>query len=93
MLTTSKMWTSRIYSARNVFRKEEHDWKMVYLARTEESQKAVIEWKVDVSARKLSIKDIAFRADTKIYEDAKITWEFVTKTGAWICIRFPGLFI
>lgn len=54
---------------------------MVYLARTEDSDQAIIEWKVDLSARKLSIKDVKFRGDTKLYENATIVWEFLTNTG------------
>lgn len=80
-MTTTKGWNSRVYSAKNILRKEEHDWKMVYLARTEDSDQAIIEWKVDLSARKLSIKDVKFRGDTKLYENATVVWEFLTNTG------------
>lgn len=70
-----------MYSAKNVLRKEEHDWKMVYLARTEETDQAIIEWKVDVSTRKLAIKDVQLRCDTKVYESGRIAWEYVLNTG------------
>lgn len=72
-----------MFSAKNVLRKEEHDWKMVYLARTEETDKAVIEWKVDVSGRKLSIKDVHFDCETKVYENGRIQWEYVLSNGKW----------
>lgn len=81
ILSTSKSWNSRIYSAKNVFRKEEHDWKMVYLARTEGTNEAVIEWKVDVSTRKMTIKDLKLTFDTKVYENASVRVEFVINNG------------
>lgn len=87
ILSTAKSWNSRIYSARNVFRKEEHDWKMVYLARTEGTNEAVIEWKVDVSTRKMTIKDLKLTFDTKVYENATVKVEFVINNGEF-CFCF-----
>lgn len=72
-----------MYTVKNVFRKEEHDWKMVYLAREEDTPEAVIEWKFDVSMRKLSIKDVQFKCDSKVYENGRVTWEFQTHAGGF----------
>lgn len=88
ILSTAKSWNSRIYSARNVFRKEEHDWKMVYLARTEGTNEAVIEWKVDVSTRKMTIKDLKLTFDTKVYENATVKVEFVINNGEFCFCSF-----
>lgn len=95
VLTMTKGWNSCVFSAKNVLRKEEHDWKMVYLARTEETDKAVIEWKVDVSGRKLSIKEVHFDCDTKVYENGRIQWEYVLSNGKWgyvlYCIHWSSI--
>lgn len=56
---------------------------MVYLARTEDTNEAVIEWKVDALDKGLTIKTVQLRCDSKLYEDAKVSWEFVTNNGEW----------
>lgn len=44
-----KPFSSCVNKQQNVFRKEERDWKMAYLARTEGSSSAEISWKFDFS--------------------------------------------
>lgn len=41
---SNKDWQSLVYSYSNIQRKVEQDWQMCYLARTEGSEKAHIEW-------------------------------------------------
>lgn len=43
----TKGWERMIFEASHVFRKEEEDWNMVYLARTEGSPEASVSWKFD----------------------------------------------
>ena len=43
----TKGWDAMISDVSNVQRKEEHDWGMVYLARTEGTSEASISWKFD----------------------------------------------
>lgn len=52
---------------------------MVYLARTEDAEQAEIEWKFDFSDRKLKIKDITLKFDTKTYENGLIEVSFLHK--------------
>ena len=42
-------WQTMVYEANDVQRKEERDWKMCYLARTEGAATATITWKFDFS--------------------------------------------
>ena len=42
-------WDSCVYEQKNIFWKEEPDWKMVYLARCEGSNSAEITWKFDLT--------------------------------------------
>lgn len=57
---------------------------MVYLARTEDTSEALIEWKFDFSPRKMMVKDIKLKFETKLYESAKINLQFVTNKGEWV---------
>lgn len=75
----AKTWQSCAYRWENIFRKEERDWKMVYLARAENSDRAEIEWKFDFSDRNLKIKDISFKFDIKTYESGQIEISFLHK--------------
>ncbi|XP_055304059.1 peptide-N(4)-(N-acetyl-beta-glucosaminyl)asparagine amidase [Sitodiplosis mosellana] len=76
---TAKTWQSCAYRWEKIFRKEERDWKMVYLARAEDSDRAEIEWKFDFSDRNLKIKDISFKFDVKTYENGQIEVTFLHK--------------
>lgn len=75
----TKKWQSCAYRWQNMFRKEEQDWKMVYLARAEDTDQAEIEWKFDFSDRNLIIKDIKLKFDYKIYESGEIEIFFLHK--------------
>ena len=44
-----KHWVSAVFSVKDIIRKEEHDWKMAYLAREEGADNATISWKFDLS--------------------------------------------
>ncbi|XP_069137511.1 peptide-N(4)-(N-acetyl-beta-glucosaminyl)asparagine amidase-like [Argopecten irradians] len=56
----------------NVFRKEEHDWKMVYLARTEGSPIAALSWKFDLKG--LKVKNIEICVKSVTYENGVVSW-------------------
>lgn len=54
---------------------------MVYLARNEDTTEAFIEWKFDFAPRKLIVKDVQLKFETKLYENAAIKLHFVTNKG------------
>lgn len=76
---SSKDWQSCVYLFENICRKEERDWKMVYLARTEDTATAQIGWNFDFSALKLKIKDVKLIFNTMTYEDGTVNIEFSSK--------------
>ncbi|XP_058833758.1 peptide-N(4)-(N-acetyl-beta-glucosaminyl)asparagine amidase [Topomyia yanbarensis] len=81
ILESSKSWQSRQYTSENIFRKEEHDWKMVYLARQEGTEQASISWKFDFSIQGLVVKDIRLTFRTQTYEEASIQVAYVKDDG------------
>lgn len=44
-------WDAMVHKYKNIQRKVENDWKMCYLARTEGSDDAFIEWRFDITGR------------------------------------------
>lgn len=81
VLETKKEWSALVYLSENVFRKEEHDWKMVYLARVEGSEHAKIQWKFDFSRESLKIKNIETIIETHKYENGQITVQYLNEKG------------
>ncbi|XP_005092800.1 peptide-N(4)-(N-acetyl-beta-glucosaminyl)asparagine amidase [Aplysia californica] len=68
-------WLACVNSSSNVVRKEEHDWKMVYLARQNGGSSAEISWKFDVTDTDLRISKMELKASTAVYENGKISWQ------------------
>ncbi|XP_077997764.1 peptide-N(4)-(N-acetyl-beta-glucosaminyl)asparagine amidase-like [Glandiceps talaboti] len=67
-------WSSLLMESDNVFRKEEHDWKMVYLARTEGSDTAKVSWKFDFNDTEFVVSKVTVTAISKTYENGIISW-------------------
>ncbi|XP_059609214.1 peptide-N(4)-(N-acetyl-beta-glucosaminyl)asparagine amidase [Phlebotomus argentipes] len=76
-----KAWSTCQYSSRNVFRKVEHDWKMTYLARTEDTSEASIEWRFDFTAQDLRISSVFINFESKVYENGRISLLFMNESG------------
>ena len=82
-------WQKGVKEAENIFRKVEHDWDMVYLARAEGTNKASITWALDLSKTNLSVKTVELLVNSKTYENGRIIWQLC---GANQCILpMPGV--
>lgn len=72
VIAITEGWQSCAFRWKDVSRKEERDWKMVYIARTEDSECGEIEWKFDFRSEKLTIDDITLKFDKTTYENGLI---------------------
>ncbi|ESP03621.1 hypothetical protein LOTGIDRAFT_237618 [Lottia gigantea] len=72
---TTKTWSSLCYNHLSIFRKEEKDWKMVYLAREEGSSNASVFWKFDFSDSKLRIDNVSLKCHSSVFENGEISWK------------------
>lgn len=79
ILETKVAWESCVHTAENVFRKEEPDWKMAYLARFEDTENAKIKWAFKFNESNLRIKDISLKFETKTYENGAVDIKYLHK--------------
>ncbi|KAK6189023.1 hypothetical protein SNE40_005076 [Patella caerulea] len=82
-----KDWSSLCFQSTSLARKEEKDWKMVYLARAEGSENASVSWKFDFSESSLKIDKVIIKAESCVYENGIITWKIC---GDDQCIMLNG---
>jgi peptide-N4-(N-acetyl-beta-glucosaminyl)asparagine amidase len=78
VLEAADDWKTWEYHSENIFRKVEHDHKMVYLSRTEESENGMVEWRFQFG---VSIKSVNVRLDKKTFESGQIRLNFLDSTG------------
>lgn len=84
-------WESCVHRVLNVHRKVERDWKMVYLARIEDTDRASISWKFDFG--NLKVRTASLRFDTKSYENGLIKLLIFNGNGTvFKCLSFYGYF-
>lgn len=69
-------WKKCAFKYSNIQHKTENDWKMVYLARTNGSNEAFIEWMFDLSKISKKLSQINMKLESKCFETGSIKWSF-----------------
>ncbi|XP_034181028.2 N-glycanase Pngl [Osmia lignaria lignaria] len=86
-------WQHGVYETQGgIFRKLEHDWKMVYLARSPGTGCGKVEWNLVVLNQNLCIKTVSLKALVTVFHEASISWEiegFFDKTDQTKSTIFP----
>nr|CAG4634793.1 EOG090X06HD [Alona affinis] len=71
----TKGWSNGVFQYENVFRKQETDWNMTFLCRTEGSSTGAISWKFDLSATDFVILQASVSCPGTTFEDGEIRWK------------------
>ncbi|XP_064205332.1 peptide-N(4)-(N-acetyl-beta-glucosaminyl)asparagine amidase [Anguilla rostrata] len=80
-------WESGAWCREAVFRKEELDWKMVYIARTEGSSSGKISWRFDCSPVGLKMGTVKVRTTSQTFHSGSVCWRMRSGQDT---IEFPG---
>ena len=80
-ITEIKGWKKCTSSYSNMQLKQEHDWKMCYLARTNGSDRAFIEWSFNLANIQMDTDRIELRCESSCFESGEIKW-FVECDGS-----------
>lgn len=64
-------WENGVETCENVFMKREKDWKMVYLARMENTDHGSISWCIDLSDTELVVQNVDVKVTSKVYNSGK----------------------
>lgn len=68
-------WQNGVYSYSSLFRKEELDWKRVYLCREINCDRSTIEWRFDFSSSGLIVQDIKLTYTTALFDSGQVEWK------------------
>ncbi|KAH3840242.1 hypothetical protein DPMN_113689 [Dreissena polymorpha] len=91
LMKKTKGFQTLVHEFSNIFRKEEHDWKMVYLARTEKTDKGEISWKFDFKESGLVIDSAELRLDTATYHTGRVIWTVCNEDTCFLLTGGPSL--
>ncbi|KAK2864603.1 hypothetical protein Q7C36_003757 [Tachysurus vachellii] len=80
-------WKNGVWKNESVFRKEEHDWEMVYLARTEGASSGSLCWRIVCAPVGMTIKSVSVRAVSQTFNSGAVRWRLRSSDSS---IEFPG---
>uniref|UniRef100_A0A6P7FTI1 Peptide-N(4)-(N-acetyl-beta-glucosaminyl)asparagine amidase n=1 Tax=Diabrotica virgifera virgifera TaxID=50390 RepID=A0A6P7FTI1_DIAVI len=86
LLNSLNDWSSGAFKHESVFRKEEKDWKMVYIARIDGQEQGIVSWKFDLNNAKKTLDKIDVQFDHKTFEKGVVS---VRICAADTCIMLP----
>lgn len=81
-------WRTLASDATSVFRKEERDWKMVYLARSEGREVGRVAWRFDLGSRNVCVDRVEVVVRSACFETGRVRWT-LSDTGSH-CVDVDG---
>lgn len=72
VVETVERWDNGVYSARDIFRKEEKDWKIVYLCRQETASDGEVQWKFESGKSGNVINNVSVVFNHAVFENGHI---------------------
>lgn len=81
VLQSDAGWESCHFDSTNIQYKVERDWRMAYLARSEDTAAASISWSFDFTQDGLRVRTAALEFATKCYEDGLVDVVLKDKSG------------
>lgn len=80
-------WNKGVFEVKSVFRKEEKDWKVVYLTRTEGSDEGAISWKFDVTGTGAVVDSVCLKFSSQLFETGQVNLKMC---GPDTCVLVPS---
>lgn len=79
-------WQNGVNTIHSIFRKEEKDWNMVYLARQEGSDKGKVTWSVDLTGSGFVADSVKLTLSSKAFESGQVN---AVICGGDCCVKLP----
>lgn len=80
-------WENGTFQVKSVFRKEEKDWKMAYLARIEDSDEGTVIWKFDFTDSGTVVDSVCVQCSTWLHDTGRVLLKLCAGD---MCTLVPG---